>query len=170
MENLQRLTCYLLILTITLASCDSYRYICANRLCLCKVVNDGKSIRADCTKSPQLDHVPIEEFSAMEYSMLSFVDMTGTHYCHSRTPPTHDFSAQIVCKRAVNKDMQNQGLGAFNLGSHDGQHNRVVNHTTTAAVVVSTVAAVLLLLVSTGVGIWIYKVRYYIYLYCTPHD
>ena len=36
--------------------------------------------------------------------------------------------------------------------------------------VVSTVAAVLLLLVSTGVGIWIYKVRYYIYLYCTPHD
>ena len=166
---MQRFMFYLLSLAL-LTWCDGYRYICANRLCLCKVVNDGTSIRADCTKSPSLAQVPIEEFSAMEYSMLSFVDMTGTLYCHSRTPPTHDVSAQIVCKRAVNKDMQNQGLGAFNLGSHDGQHNRVVNHPTTAAVVVSTVAAVLLLLVSTGVGIWIYKVRYYIYLYCTPHD
>jgi hypothetical protein len=156
MENLQRLTCYLLILTITLASCDSYRYICANRLCLCKVVNDGKSIRADCTKSPQLDHVPIEEFSAMEYSMLSFVDMTGTHYCHSRTPPTHDVAAHIVCKRISNSEMQNPGLGTFNLGHYD----TVVSHPSTTTVVVSTVSVLLLVIISTGAGIWIYKVRY----------
>ena len=154
---------YLLTVKALILGANGYRYICANRLCLCKVVDDGRRIRADCTTTPSLDHVPTEEYSSMEYSLLSFIDMTGTRYCNLHTPPTHDVSAQVVCTRTAIKEMQNPGLGPHNLG----HRNRVVSNSNTLEIVIPTVAVVLLIAILTCVGVWIYKVCHcciYIYI------
>ena len=157
MENLLRQSFSLLFAAALVLSTDGYRYICASRMCLCKVVDDGRSIRADCTTSPSLDHVPIEEFSSMEYSLLSFIDMTGTRYCNLHTPPTHDVAAHVVCSRMKVTEMQNPGLGTYNLGSR----GRVVNSSNnTLAIVIPTISTVLLVIILTCVGVWLYKVRY----------
>ena len=162
MELIQRLITLTVLLSFTRVY--GYRYICANRLCLCKVINNGKDIRADCTKTQTLERVPIEEFSNMEYSMLSFVDMTGTRYCHSSIPlPVYDISAKIVCKRGNGKKPASVIDHKNNPAEY--QHDYVfISRSYSAAVIISSVSGVLLIVITTGIGIWLHKVDYYCFI------
>ena len=158
METVQRLNILIALISLV-ALTHGYRYICANRLCLCKVTNKGKDIRADCTKSQALERVPIEEFSNMEYGMLSFVDMTGTRYCHSSIPlPAYDISAKIVCQRRRNK-IPEPVISRSNDQIEHQYGYVVIEQSNSTTVIISSISGVLLIVVSTGIGIWLHKVR-----------
>ena len=118
---------------------------------LIAIVRDGTA-EGKAKAVAALDFLSVEDENkvliAREQGIPALVELTKSG--------TTDVAAHIVCKRISNSEMQNPGLGTFNLGHYD----TVVSHPSTTTVVVSTVSVLLLVIISTGAGIWIYKVRY----------
>jgi hypothetical protein len=128
------------------ALCDSYIFDCGP--CQCSPLGGG-GFSANCTGTPELDHVPLESFSEAVSQGLMMVDMRGTALCSSKKL-LEEQDVEVLCNE-VHKS-------GGNLEATEAAPE--IHYADVAGVATGAVALCLVVLVGVVLGIALYRVSF----------